>query len=509
MEAIKHTIAPLFSAVNLIRGGACLALLGITTGLLLGDVELNLANYATFSYFSVAIGMATLFAVAVCVLFPIAGRAIRYTVANPKQVQTMFLLESGINTAGDVLIRTEGPRESPAVIADKLAAQIEDDPAIWGAFFQFRNPVALLFDGTGQPKEFERTTGPEGYEYQLSAHDRKTESWSEYEADLKNFFRPWPEWVKEQKWNSRPKTVQSFIEAARTAYTILALCLVPFVVSGQNITAQVRTYLGEVRFSTDKPNGQIIFRFEKGDIPREGRGRTYEQMLPDNPYFKDSNTTGKLKEVLVGGQRVEPARQVAQVNVTLSPQMQQAYVDEKASRAEQARMVRPASLESIPVATGFESLATDSLSITQKMEGAKEKVERWKRAGWAAALPIWQFFMYLFGSVFCLLLCAGGLFWYVADSATDETYIGYHGQTYTGKLARSAHESAAGWLLLITWTCFIVLLINVFLWLVYAGLDMWLVVVLWFIALGISSRITKKIVPNIKRLSKGTGIQPA
>lgn len=334
--------------------------------------------------------------------------------------------------------------------------------------------------------------------------DYARETYQQFRASVTRFLIAFRRWVVGAKVERADEGQKALVFAESLIRCAVLVLLSVVSVSAQK-SAQLTEYLGG---NPIPKRGHLEIQFQQVGLERTADGiKSYTDILRTKPGYSDDSNAGEIVSVKLNGQLIPRAEKPdPQPSAKLVNQIPQYDMRNPAA------MIRPhrRDTSSIPRATGFESLAADSSTIANNMNAATQKVERWKQAGWAAIKPVWRFFMYLFASFFGLLLCAGGLCWYIADSATDETYIGYHGQTYTGKLARSAHEAAAGWLLLICWICFTVLLINVFLWLVYAGMDMWLVVVLWFIALGISSRVTKKIVPNIKRLGgKGTGMQPA
>jgi len=428
-------------------------------------------------------------------------------------------LAPGLSIAPDDLIRFDSPEETPEQFAAKIKTALHTKNRHYLFIFPRYTTDCVVVrkpSTTGEVTEVPATRHTLPWvkvdEWTAPAHDIENETWQEYEADLNRAVTGYRTWVAADKMTHAPEGGKALALAealTRTAQVFAFVLLSVFTLNAQPKSAQVAQYVGPENFQKTRVKGKIELQFEKLSIERTANGQTFAQILPNARTYSDEDNAGKLRVILLNGWPIPRNMQRAEIHA----EVKEMPDTRTATRAEIAKFMRPAQRDSagqpIPTMPSFESLAADSLTIAGSMNAARQKVDRWKRAGWAAALPVWEFFMYLFGSVLGILLCVGGICWYVADSATDETYIGYRGQTYTGKLARSAHESAAGWLLLITWTCFIVLLINVFLWLVYAGLDMWLVVVIWFIVLAISSKITKKIVPNIKRLSGETGVRPA
>ena len=145
----------------------------------------------------------------------------------------------------------------------------------------------------------------------------------------------------------------------------------------------------------------------------------------------------------------------------------------------------------------------DSAEVVRTLEQTKHTISGWQGRMWQTVRPVWEFVMWIFNSVIILLICFGGLCRYVAKTAASESLINSYGRIIVGRWIVSAHQNAAAMLLLITWIIAIVLLIDVFMWLVYLNLPIWTLVVIWFPILWLAEKLTSWIVPNVPIIGPG------
>ncbi|MCS6930167.1 MAG: hypothetical protein NZM43_11830 [Saprospiraceae bacterium] len=160
--------------------------------------------------------------------------------------------------------------------------------------------------------------------------------------------------------------------------------------------------------------------------------------------------------------------------------------------------VRPR--QNIPPRPGSEKKGIslpDSATVVRNLEEAKEQITNWKGRLWQTIKPAWEFVMWLFSSLIVILICFAGICRYVAKTAASESLISVYGRIIVGRWIASAHQNAAAMLLVITWIIAIVLLLDVFMWLVYLDLPIWTLLIIWFPALWVAEKITSWIVPNI------------
>ncbi len=139
----------------------------------------------------------------------------------------------------------------------------------------------------------------------------------------------------------------------------------------------------------------------------------------------------------------------------------------------------------------------DSATMVRNIEEAKEQITSWKGRLWQTIKPAWEFIMWVFSSLIVVLICFAGICRYVAKTAASESLISAYGRVIVGRWIVSAHQNAAAMLLVITWIIAIVLLLDVFMWLVYLDLPIWTLLIIWFPALWVAEKITSWIVPNI------------
>ncbi|MEI6409019.1 MAG: hypothetical protein WCR52_06535, partial [Bacteroidota bacterium] len=149
--------------------------------------------------------------------------------------------------------------------------------------------------------------------------------------------------------------------------------------------------------------------------------------------------------------------------------------------------------------------AADSVALANNIDEVKGRINTWQSRMWQTVRPMWEFFMWVFNSIIVLLICLGGLCRYVAKTAASESLISSYGRIIVGRWIVSAHQNAAAMLLIITWIIAIVMLIDVFMWLVYHSFPVWILILIWFPILWVAEKLTSWIVPNIPVLGSGHG----
>lgn len=275
------------------------------------------------------------------------------------------------------------------------------------------------------------------------------------------------------------------------------------LVAAETKSQQVEKYLGKYRYENDKPVGTVKFIFQKAVLKRKGDGqKSYQYLLLNYPYFSNEDNAGHLIgiQIVRKGQTttIRPEAPDKTGDDQLEPPTPQPVpVKAAASPSASSDPVRPRS------GGGSQLQLPDSSTLANNINSAKETVSGWKGKMWQSVRPIWGFVMWVFSSVIVLLICLAGLCRYVARTAASESLINSYGRIIVGRWIVSAHQNAAAMLLVITWIIAIVLLIDVFMWLVYLSLPIWLLVVIWFPVLWIAERITSWIVPNVPILGPG------
>ncbi len=259
---------------------------------------------------------------------------------------------------------------------------------------------------------------------------------------------------------------------------ILLLILFPALLSAQNNIRQAENYLGQIRFNqVAPPRGPVHFIFSQQTLSRTADGKATYKTLLQKGYFQDGANYGSLSAVVIT-ENGKPATVARYTPATDETGM--------LSRAD-ASTAKPTSW-TLP----------DSATIADQAATAEHTVQQWRKKAWAATAPIWRFIMTIFMSLLPLLIMAGGLLRYVAKTAAGESAVNMWGVNVIGGWMLKAHHLSASALLVIQWGVAIVFLIDVFLYLVWAGLDLWIITPIWFTCLWFAERITNWIVPNVR-----------
>lgn len=283
---------------------------------------------------------------------------------------------------------------------------------------------------------------------------------------------------------------------------VLALCTA-LPIFAETKSQQVERYLGTFRYENDRPRGTVKFIFQKAVLKRKGTGKkTYQYLLFNEPFFSNENNAGRLIgiEIVNNGKpsTIRPESPEAPANVP------EANANAQAVRVnEPVDPVRPRQGGGLNLGSMF-----DSTQVAGNLNQAKDKITGWKGTAWQTIRPVWAFVMWIFSSVIVILICFAGLCRYVAKTAASESLINNYGRIIVGRWIVSAHQNAAAMMLVITWIIAIVLLLDVFMWLVYLNLSVWLLVAIWFPILWLAERLTSWLVPNIP-ISDETGIRRA
>ncbi len=318
------------------------------------------------------------------------------------------------------------------------------------------------------------------------------------------------------------------------------LCCLAFVLGGfSNVYAQaksvrVETYLGSFRYENDKPVGTVKFIFQRAVFTREGNGRkSYKQLLSGQRGYSNNDNAGDLLAVQVvhkgetmaiypepKGKKSNGRPIVQEPEPTPTAPSELVKSKRNEARAVPAQIVNEPPETSAPVAStdpvrpralfpnepnqsvqpgGKGSISLpDSATLVQNLEGAKQTMTGWKARLWQSAQPIWEFVMWTFNSIIVLLICFAGLCRYIAKTAAAESKISPKGRVITGRWIIGAHQNASGMLLIITWVIAIFFLIDIFMWLIYLDLPIWLLFLIWFPTLWLAEKITGWIVPNLR-----------
>jgi hypothetical protein len=312
-------------------------------------------------------------------------------------------------------------------------------------------------------------------------------------------------------------------------FALLFLCG-PFVLSATTKTQQVEHYLGKYRYEHDRPKGIVKFIFQKAVLKRNGDGaKTYKQLLLIERFFSNDDNAGRLIGIQVVYKNqtstirpeapdkpvvdvpVKPTKPTKKPHQKAEPAPEQTDDDANVAATTDTDTA-PATPQHDPVrpnqrqrasAAARPFFAADSVALANNIDEVKGKINTWQSRMWQTVRPMWEFFMWVFNSIIVLLICLGGLCRYVAKTAASESLISSYGRIIVGRWIVSAHQNAAAMLLIITWIIAIVMLIDVFMWLVYHSFPVWILILIWFPILWVAEKLTSWIVPNIPVLGSG------
>jgi len=223
------------------------------------------------------------------------------------------------------------------------------------------------------------------------------ERWADYVAYCHEFAKRYKLWAPTAKIQDGVNALDVILRRAAVFALVMAL---PFVGFAQK-SAQVREYLGDLRYTTDAPTGEVDFVFSGRVYTRQGGGtKTYDQLLTGAPNYSDADDSGKLVGVTVDGKVILPMKKQG----SKSAQASAIPVDEKES------------VPTLPSTKGFfESLPDSSELSVMKRQNIMER-----RAQWVKVEPTLEYVMWRFWQYMLLIAGVGGILWILSKaSATD------------------------------------------------------------------------------------------
>lgn len=415
------------------------------------------------------------------------------------------------------LLLVQQENETGEAYADRIdKARMAANPSVWVVVIPFRSPVVTVLKGKAE-HFFSRGNEPfeiaEGEAVPADViQNVKSETHAEYVRYVRWFARPshWPKYSDTAKIEARP-ALETLTGQMRAASVTLMLILSAVVSGfGQSKARQVDEALGTRIREIPSAGVRIEFEFREGNKTRTyiatGNGqRDYVELLQHcgTGLARYSDAGGTLLYVRKSGEVVAKGVAVGDVatGVKTPYQFQPSTTGDP---------VRPRALPgSEPAQPAYQFSAPDSMEIAERLERAKEEISGWKAEAWRMASPVWDFAMWLFSSLLVLLVSAIIVFRYVAQSAANESLVTIYGRVIVGRWIVAVQQNSAAATLFCTWIIIVVLLINSFLWMVKAGLPLWLLVPVSFVIGWIAERVTDWIVPNIRVVGDGgRGITP-
>jgi len=351
------------------------------------------------------------------------------------------------------------------------------------------------------------------------------EDFEKYCYWLSLHLKPWTTIKKyEHAPNEAHKTAVEILKAEAKAVTVvLSFLLFCLPIFGQSKARQVDEVLGTRIREIPEAGEKVTFVFREGSkdkyYERTGDGKSeYTDLLQKTSgLVKYNDQGGELVAIMKNGEAIAKAAHVERVNEV--PKQQSPVAPNGAVYLPPNNTgdpIRPRGTLQAPDVANTPTTDEppryhfpDSSQTAATLEDAKEVITGWKGKFWEQIKPIWAFVMWLFSSVVIMLICFIGLFRYVAKTAANESLVSIYGRVIVGGWIVRAQQNAAATTLGLTWIIAIVVLIDIFLWLVWLDLPIWTLLLVWFPILWAAEKLTDKIVPNIKVVgSNGREVVP-
>jgi len=311
-----------------------------------------------------------------------------------------------ISISPDVAVFSESEDESPQDYNNRVKRAIEGE--MWVLVMPFRSEYgAIHTSGDGTASEghvFLRSNPPHDGGDVITFEEARAakqtfgrERWADYVAYCNEFAKRYKLWAPTAKIQDGVNPLSVIL--SRAAVFALLMCF-PFAGMAQKST-QVREYLGDLRYTTDAPTGEVDFVFSGRVYTRQGGGtKTYNELLTSAPNYTDADDSGRLVGITVDGKVVLPMRkkQGGSAQASVVP------VDEKAG------------VPTLPSTKGFfESLPDSSELAMMKRQSIIER-----RAQWVKVEPTLEYVMWRFWQYMMLIAGIGGILWVLSKaSATD------------------------------------------------------------------------------------------
>ena len=423
--------------------------------------------------------------------------------------------------------------ESMAEFAARFSA-FTPTMAEWGILIKRGELQATVFTKT-KGINFERGYS-EPFLEALKETDRRpganvdfiNESQEEYEMYCYWFTMHWPKVAGLKKYqqdmeNAHKTAVEILAAQAKAVTVVLSFLLFCLPVFGQSKARQVDEVLGTRIREIPEAGEKVTFVFREGSkdkyYERTGDGKSeYTDLLQKTSgLVKYNDQGGELVAIMKNGEAVAKAAHVERVNEV--PKQKSPVAPNGAVYLPPNNTgdpIRPRGTLQAPDVANTPTTDEppryhfpDSSQTAATLEDAKEVITGWKGKFWEQIKPIWSFVMWAFSSIVIMLICFIGLFRYVAKTAANESLVSIYGRVIVGGWIVRAQQNAAATTLGLTWIIAIVVLIDIFLWLVWLDLPIWTLLLVWFPILWIAEKLTDKIVPNIKVVgSNGRDITP-
>lgn len=314
---------------------------------------------------------------------------------------------SSISIAPDLAVFSESETETPDQYNARVKAAIEAENG-WVLVLPFRSEYGAIHTGGTEASEghvFLRSNPPHDGGEAITFEEAKQakaiysrERWADYCAYCVEFANRYAVWAPTAKIQDGVNPLNVILK--RASVVVVAMCMA-FAGTAQK-SAQVREYLGDLRYTTDTPTGEVDFVFSGRVYTRIASGQTtYDRLLTGAPNYTDADDSGKLVGITVDGKVVLPKKKkTAQAEASI-PETKKEGIE---------------TMPTLPSAKGFfESLPDSSELATMKRQSIIERREQWAKVEPTLDYVMWRFWHFMF-----LIIGVGGILWVLSKaSATD------------------------------------------------------------------------------------------
>ena len=315
----------------------------------------------------------------------------------------------GISIAPDFAVFSSSEDEAAA----EYSARVKDAIAVgkgWVLVIPFRSEYGAIHtsgdDIDSEGHVFLRSNPPHDGGNVITFEDARTakdtfgrERWTDYVAYCSEFAKRYKVWAPTAKIQDGVNALTVILNRAT-----FAVCMLLSFAGIAQKSAQVREYLGELRYTTDAPTGEVDFVFSSRVYTRiAGGGKSYSELLTGAPNYTDADDSGKLVGVTVDGKVILPMRkkQSGQAQASASAPVQDTKTE---------------TLPTLPGTKGFfESLPDSSELAIMKRQNIMERRLQWVKVEPTLEYVMWRFWQYMM-----LIVGIGGILWVLSKaSATD------------------------------------------------------------------------------------------
>lgn len=321
---------------------------------------------------------------------------------------------AALDISPDVLVYLR-PGETQAEFTERAERAIADAGNMrWVVVIPFASATAAIYETPTRALTFERSRPP--FQSDEWSDEQKvcapgtyfqgeTESaYSDYIQRFAFYFREWALRVKVLSEKDNP--ARAFVQAMRASANVALFLLFSaglFAQKTQGLSAALGAGIREIPAA----GSAVVYVYERSEISRIADGKSnYVDLLKSTPMFRDGGG-GNFVALYNGNRIVCRASQTEAV----------------ANRAEIMR----------PPATDQPAFSMpDSISLSESLDRAKERVSFYKSEFWRNIRPTWGFVMFAFWAVFPILAVFGLVLWFWARLSASEEMPAIHWHSSRG-----------------------------------------------------------------------------